>query len=383
MTGFFPWLRAVPGAGILFLAACASTHVAAPIVDRPASAVRESGTQSAQSAVATAKPPPAAPAPAPVPAPAQAPAKSEQPAAPTVRAVQETAAPRPAPPREVERPVIRPYREGDWRPEYYTVKRGDTLYSIALDHGQDYRDLAAWNSLADPGYIQIGQRLRLFPAGGTAEPVSPEPVALPPASLPAAPVAEQVAREIPSFSEPKVRKLPYSEQAVAELGAPHAAKPAPAVAAAPKPEPPMAAAPVAPAQVQAGVSGMRDERLAWEWPANGRIRYGFGQGSNQKGVGIDGTKGQPVVASAPGRVVYSGSGLRGYGNLVIIKHNPTYLSVYAHNSQLLVKEGQSVAQGQKIAEMGDSDSDRVTLHFEIRRLGKPVDPLRHLPKNAS
>lgn len=292
---------------------------------------------------------------------------------------------RPAPARAVEQPVIRPYREGDWRPEFYTVKRGDTLYSIALDHGQDYRDVAEWNALADPAYIQVDQRLRLFPPGGTAEPVSPEPVALPPASLPA-PMAEAVARDIPLISEPKVRKLPYTDRAVAELSAPRAAPPA-AVAAAPSPRPapapPRVEAPAAPRQVQAGVSAQRDERLAWEWPTNGRIRYGFGQGSNQKGVGIDGNKGQPVVASAPGRVVYSGSGLRGYGNLLIIKHNPTYLSVYAHNSQLLVKEGQSVAQGQKIAEMGDSDSERVTLHFEIRRLGKPVDPLQHLPEKAS
>ena len=113
------------------------------------------------------------------------------------------------------------------------------------------------------------------------------------------------------------------------------------------------------------------------------MSYGFGQGSNQKGVGIDGKSGEAVLAGAPGKVVYSGSGLRGYGKLVIIKHNTSYLSVYAHNSQILVKEGQSVAKGQKIAEMGDSDSNRVGLHFEIRRLGKPVDPLQYLPERAS
>ncbi|HUF20579.1 MAG TPA: peptidoglycan DD-metalloendopeptidase family protein, partial [Burkholderiales bacterium] len=326
-------------------------------------------------------PPPAAAAPS---TPAAPPASVAAPAPATAPPPAAVAA-RPAPVRAVEQPVIRPYREGDWRPEFYTVKRGDTLYSIALDHGQDYRDVAAWNALADPAYIQVDQRLRLFPPGGTAEAVSPEPVALPPASLPA-PMAETVARVIPLISEPKVRKLPYTDRAVAELTAPRAA-PTAAVAAAPSPQPapapPRVEAPAAPRQVQAGVSAQRDERLAWEWPTSGRIRYGFGQGSNQKGVGIDGNKGQPVVASAPGRVVYSGSGLRGYGNLIIIKHNPTYLSVYAHNSQLLVKEGQSVAQGQKIAEMGDSDSERVTLHFEIRRLGKPVDPLQHLPEKAS
>ena len=131
------------------------------------------------------------------------------------------------------------------------------------------------------------------------------------------------------------------------------------------------------------MSVLPDERLVWEWPTAGRVLYGFGEGANYKGVGIDGVVGQPVVASAPGKVVYSGSGLRGYGKLIIIKHNATYLSVYAHNSQLLVREGQTVAQGQKIAQMGDSDSDRVGLHFEIRRLGKPIDPLKHLPEKAS
>jgi lipoprotein NlpD len=386
-------LRAAGFAAISLLTACASTHVPAPIVDRspapaPATAAR---TQTAAAPVTAVQPTPR-PAPPPAAAPVPAPSTPSAPPAPVAAPAPVTAPPpaaapaaRPAPVRAVEQPVIRPYREGDWRPEFYTVKRGDTLYSIALDHGQDYRDVAAWNGLADPSYIQVDQRLRLFPPGGTAEAVSPEPVALPPASLPA-PMAAAVAREIPLISEPKVRKLPYTDRAVAELTAPRAA-PTAAVAAAPGPQPapapPRVEAPAAPRQVQAGVSAQRDERLSWEWPTSGRIRYGFGQGSNQKGVGIDGNKGQPVVASAPGRVVYSGSGLRGYGNLIIIKHNPTYLSVYAHNSQLLVKEGQSVAQGQKIAEMGDSDSERVTLHFEIRRLGKPVDPLQHLPEKAS
>ena len=130
-------------------------------------------------------------------------------------------------------------------------------------------------------------------------------------------------------------------------------------------------------------AGSADARLVWEWPTQGKVIYGFGEGTNQKGVGIDGRSGQAVLASAPGKVVYSGSGLRGYGRLIIIKHNASYLSVYAHNSQILVKEGQSVAKGQKIAEMGNSDSDRVALHFEIRRLGKPIDPLQYLPERNS
>ena len=123
--------------------------------------------------------------------------------------------------------------------------------------------------------------------------------------------------------------------------------------------------------------------MTWEWPAQGRLLYGFGQGANQKGVGIEGRSGQPVLAAAAGKVVYSGSGLRGYGKLIIVKHNASYLSVYAHNSQILVKEGQTVAKGQKIAEIGSTDSDRVALHFEIRRLGKPIDPLQYLPEKPS
>lgn len=288
-----------------------------------------------------------------------------------------------------EEPTIRPYREGDWRPEFYVVRKGDTLYSIALDHGQDYRDLAQWNGLADPAYIQADQRLRLFPPGAATDASTPEPVALPPATLPAARAVETVAVTIPTLSEPRARRVQYSEQALSELtqygrgasrrvATPAATPAAATVTATPRP----AATPPA-RSVQAGMSTLPDERLVWEWPTAGRVIYGFGEGSNHKGVGIDGALGQAIVASAPGKVVYSGSGLRGYGKLIIIKHNATYLSVYAHNSQLLVKEGQTIAQGQKIAEMGDSDSDRVALHFEIRRLGKPIDPLKHLPEKAS
>jgi lipoprotein NlpD len=120
----------------------------------------------------------------------------------------------------------------------------------------------------------------------------------------------------------------------------------------------------------------------WIWPTSGPLLHGFNQGSNPKGVAIGGEPGQAIVASSAGKVVYSGSGLRGYGKLIIIKHSDTYLSVYAHNKTLLVKEGERVARGQKIAEMGDSDSQRVALHFEIRRLGKPVDPLQYLPEGG-
>jgi lipoprotein NlpD len=264
----------------------------------------------------------------------------------------------------MEEPIIKPYREGDWRPEFHVVKKGDTLYSIALDYGQDYRELAAWNNLEDPALIRVDQRLRLFPPDSVGELALPQAV---PLEMPPAPVA------VPVKTEPKARKLPYSEQALAQL---KAAKPKPASA-------PTVAPPAKPAVTAPKEAGSTDVRLVWEWPTQGKVIYGFGEGTNQKGVGIEGRSGQAVLASAPGKVVYSGSSLRSYGKLIIIKHNTSYLSVYAHNSQILVKEGQSVAKGQKIAEMGNSDSDRVALHFEIRRLGKPIDPLQYLPERNS
>ncbi|MGE5028179.1 MAG: peptidoglycan DD-metalloendopeptidase family protein, partial [Betaproteobacteria bacterium] len=129
-----------------------------------------------------------------------------------------------------------------------------------------------------------------------------------------------------------------------------------------------------------GAIGDDDENVDWMWPTKGKVVVNYSDGASLKGLDIAGSAGQPVVAAAAGKVVYAGSGLRGYGKLVIIKHNKTYLSAYAHNRQILVKEGQNVAKGQKIAEMGDSDAEQVKLHFEIRRLGKPVDPVKYLPR---
>jgi lipoprotein NlpD len=139
------------------------------------------------------------------------------------------------------------------------------------------------------------------------------------------------------------------------------------------------ASPPAAANAAPAPSPGDDEGLDWVWPAKGRLVAQFSENASLKGIDIAGTSGDAVVASAPGRVVYAGSGLRGYGKLVIIKHNATYLTAYAHNRDILVKEGQTVTRGQKIAEMGSTDADRVKLHFEIRRLGKPMDPLRFLP----
>ncbi len=354
-------------------AGCASTPTAAPVLERSpnasrAPAVVPTSTPATAAAVATATTAPAAGIPQ-----TAAPPHADAPTASTVHKAETPVS------AVTEEPIIKPYREGDWRPEFHVVKKGDTLYSIALDYGQDYRELAAWNKLDDPALIRVDQRLRLFPPDSVGELALPQAV---PLEMPPAPVA------VPVKTEPKARKLPYSEQALAQLKA-ATPKPAgsPPASTAPSPPPtaalPAKSAATAPATPAPKEADSVSVKLVWEWPTQGKLIYGFGEGTNQKGVGIEGRSGQAILASAPGRVVYSGSGLRGYGKLIIIKHNASYLSVYAHNSQVLVKEGQSVAKGQKIAEMGKSDSDRVALHFEIRRLGKPIDPLQYLPERNS
>jgi lipoprotein NlpD len=272
-----------------------------------------------------------------------------------------------------------PDKAADQRPATYVVKRGDTLYQIALDNGLDYRELAEWNRI-DPNRIYAGQELRL--RGPTAAVASVPP----PAAVQGRPIGPSepapAAAQSQVVSEPRAERLPYSDQALARLSAPPASSPA-VVAAKPevKPEPPkpVATAPAPPAPTV----DLDDENVVWAWPASGRLSNGYSESAALKGIGIAGKTGQPVMAAAPGKVVYSGSGLRGYGKLVIIKHNKEYLSVYAHNSELLVKEGQNVARGQKIAEMGGTDADIVKLHFEIRRYGKPVDPLKLLPEKAA
>jgi lipoprotein NlpD len=277
-------------------------------------------------------------------------------------------------------------------PATYMVKRGDTLYQIALDHGLDYRELAAWNNIDNVNVIHVGQLLLLGPPGGsgtattaplvTAPPVTPSgSEARPPPILPPASGRPNT----PTFkTEPKAVKLPYSEQVVAQLQRLPPAVPEARAMPAPTPAPPAPAtsatvAPPAPRPDSGRVPEIDDDSLGWIWPATGKVVGGFSESANLKGIDIAGKPGQPVVASAAGRVVYAGTGLRGYGKLIIVKHNHTFLSAYAHNRQIDVKEGQQVAKGQKIAEMGDTDADQVMLHFEIRRLGKPVDPAKLLP----
>ncbi len=206
------------------------------------------------------------------------------------------------------------------KPGYYTVKPGDTIMQVGRNSGQNWRDIVRWNNLDSPNQIEVGQVLRVAPPEGTAvaTPVNPGAVATTPKPVVLPPVAA------PSQ-------------------------------------------PVAP-----------EDDIAWMWPSNGALIAGFDEVKN-KGLKIAGKLGDPVLAAADGRVVYSGSGLRGYGNLVILKHNETYLTAYAHNQTLLVKEDQTVRKGQRIADMGSSDADKVMLHFEVRRQGKPVDPAKYLP----
>jgi len=252
----------------------------------------------------------------------------------------------------------------DQRPETYTVKRGETLYGIALDHGLDYRELAEWNGISNLNLIRVGDVLRLRA----------------PAVAAASEAAVQV-KPVTGAGTLESRPLGAGPEAARAAKKPDAATVARIEPRRIEPEPkpkPEALPPVPRPEAQSD----DDEKVDWSWPVSGRIVARFADPAN-KGVDISAKLGDPVLASAPGRVVYSGSGLRGYGKLIIIKHNPTYLSAYAHNNQILVKEGQSVAKGQKIGEVGSTDADAPKLHFEIRRLGKPVDPLKFLPERPS
>ncbi len=250
-------------------------------------------------------------------------------------------------------------RSTDERPPFHIVRKGDTLYSIALDYGLDYRELAQWNDVSAASVISIGQQLRLSPPAAAA------PTAVP---LKSAPIVQERPLEGSPVaggdgnvkSQPLAVRAPYSDQTYAQM-----ANLKPEVS--PRVEP----------QAPSGPGG--EENVAWGWPASGKVVGTFSDSANQRGIRIAGKLGQPVHASAAGRVIFSGTGIRGFGKLIVIKHNNTFLSVYAHNSELLVKEGQNVAKGQKIAEMGSTDTDAVRLHFEIRRLGKPVDPMKLLP----
>ncbi len=266
---------------------------------------------------------------------------------------------------------------------YYTVKKGDTLYRIALESGQNYRDIVSWNNLTNPNDIKVDQVLRVAPPDGNGGQAQTAAVAAAPASgievkplgAPgAAPAAGAAGAS--NKTGPRGDKRAYSDSALAELEKPDSAN-APAAAAAASPAAPSKAEPAHPAEKPAAPAASEDEGVSWMWPADGKVVGTFEGG--KKGLDIAGKSGQAVMAAGAGKVMYAGSGIRGYGNLVIIKHTNNLLSAYAHNKTILVKEGQSVTKGQKIAEMGNSDSDNVKLHFEIRQQGKPVDPSKYLP----
>ena len=311
----------------------------------------------------------------------------------------QTSQPQSTPPAKTTTLANRPtYKSGDWRPDSYVVKKGDTLFSIGLEFGYDYKDIASANKIAAPYVIKVGQSLALsslkepdesansaggavttYPLNGASNTTT---VTVPTIATPSAAVTPQKSA-IPTLSEPKAIRELYSDSA---FKAPlPTAKPAIVVAekpvdtaiaktpTTPTPEKPIETKPSETKPVAAG-------DMNWAWPTAGKVVSTFNQAGN-KGIDIAGARGQSIMAAAPGKVIYSGSDLRGYGKLVIIKHSANFLSVYAHNNVIIAKEGQQVSRGQKIAEMGSTDSNTVKLHFEIRNQGKSVDPMPYLGNN--
>lgn len=292
----------------------------------------------------------------------------------------------------------------------HVVRKGDTLYGIAREHGLSTRDLAAWNGLDSTGRISVGQTLRLSPPGAPPAPAAGAAPAPAPDAAEVRPVTASgavVARPLdgapaggavspapilaPGGGDavkraPKGGKLPYSEENLARLKG-DAATPAamPPAQPAPMSSPPAAtpasapaAAPQPAAAVETPASG-----IDWGWPASGKLLAGFSEGNGgaqgiNRGIDIAGKIGDPVRAAAAGKVIFVGVYPK-HGNLVVLLHADGYSSVYAHNSRILVKEGQMVKKGDKIAELGDSDADQPKLHFELRHKGKPLDPLKLLP----
>jgi lipoprotein NlpD len=218
-----------------------------------------------------------------------------------------------------------------------------------MDNGQSWRDIARWNNIENPNLIETGQVLRVTPPEETGVVVRPV-----------------------SSTNVVTSPTPASAASAPATATNTAAVRPPASAA----SPPNSSTPA----INLANTDSAEETVSFQWPTRGNVLAGFDEVKN-KGIDISGKAGDPVLAAADGKVVYAGSGLRGYGNLVILKHNNTYLTAYAHNQSLLVKEDQAIKRGQKIAEMGNSDADQVKLHFEIRRQGKPVDPAKYLPVN--
>ena len=261
----------------------------------------------------------------------------------------------------------------DWRPDTYTVKKGDTLYSIGLEFGYDYKEIAQNNNINAPYNIRVAQQLKIknnIPASNKSAEANNDDVVIKPlnndSQITQAQNSNVSTADIPSLNSPKAMREPYSEQPVSNNTTPAKAAETKAVEAKPT-EPKPADAVIA-----------IEDTIDWGLPTKGKIKTAFNEGASAKGIDIEGTMGQDINAAGNGKVIYNGSDLRGYGNLVIVKHNKDYLSVYAHNSKILVKEGQAVVKGQKIAEMGNSGTDAIKLHFEIRYQGKSIDPTKFL-----
>lgn len=266
----------------------------------------------------------------------------------------------------------------DWRPDSYTVKKGDTLYSIGLEFGYDYKEIAQNNNISAPYNIRVGQQLKMKSNNQVASNAKPteasnnDDVVIKPLNNDNQIIQGQnnniSSANMPSLSAPKAVREPYSDQAFNAQNTSNTSNTAPTKAVEPKT---LETKPT-------DSSLIAEDAIDWGLPTKGKIKTGFNEGASAKGIDIEGTMGQDINAAGNGKVIYNGSDLRGYGNLVIVKHNKEYLSVYAHNSKILVKEGQTVVKGQKIAEMGNSGTDAIKLHFEIRYQGKSVDPTKFL-----
>ena len=237
---------------------------------------------------------------------------------------------------------------------FYRIKRGDTLIGISLDHGVSWRDLASWNQIDNPNLIEVDQLIRVRPPAVTAAATATRPQETRPMDVrPIGPIVSAPASP-PAVGGPAAPPVPGAGNTAASGAGPQGGPGAVA------PRPPVAA-----------------DTITLSWPGRGQVITQFAD-PGYKGIALSGAEGDPVLAAGDGRVVYSGSGLRGYGNLVIVKHEGDFLTAYAHNRSILVSEGQTVKRGQKIAELGKTDSEIPKLHFEVRRAGKPVDPMKYL-----
>jgi len=253
------------------------------------------------------------------------------------------------------------------KPGYYVVKKGDTLSHIGRTHKQSPRDIITWNNLANPNDIKVDQILRVAPPGAVLPAEEAQADSVPARSVEVKPLDASTAAPVTTNkTSPRGEKQVFSESALLAMQKPESA----ASVTAPVASKPEGSVPIAP--------GSEDANISWQWPAEGKILANFSEGKT-RGIDIAGKIGQKVSAAASGRVIYADA-YRGYGNLLIVKHTDNLLSAYAHNKTLLVKQGDNVTKGQQIAEMGNSDSNTVKLHFEIRRQGgKPVDPSQYLP----